>query len=156
MSYTLVIIDMQPDFEAANYDWLVERIVEDVEQAKENRANILVVEYNDYGDTHEKIMEAIGDYLNAYTIEKWDDDGSEEIMDAIEDYKLFPELHICGINYSACVERTIRGLLMSEYPPNDIYVIVESCTNPEDWEEVLPSASLRTTYYLYNNYVNLV
>ena len=156
MSYTLVVIDMQTDFEAANYDWLVDNIVEDIKLAKRRRANILVVEYCDCGDTHERIVEAIGDYLHAYTIEKWDDDGSEEIMDAIEDYKLFPELHICGINYSACVERTIRGLLMNEYPPNDIYVIVESCTNPADWDETLPNTALRTTDYLYNNYVNLV
>ena len=156
MPYTLVIIDMQPDFEAANYDWLVENIVEDVELAKRHGANILVVEYCNHCETHEKIVEAIGDYLNAYTIEKWDDDGSEEIIDAIEDYELFPKLHICGVNYSACVERTIRGLLMNDYPPDQIYVIFENCANPEDWEEVLPHTALRTTEYLYNNYVNVV
>ena len=120
---TLVIIDMQTGFSAANAPETIAAVVHQVKLAKRRQAGIVVAEYDFderedspvFGKTHNKIIEAIGNYKHVEFLIKRSDDGSKEIVEALR-RKQFNQkrIRLCGVNTRCCVLATAAG-----YPPHN-------------------------------------
>lgn len=123
---TLVIIDMQPEFTTASNPSVIAGVVHQIRLAKNRKAGIVIVEYNDSGDTLEPIVNAIGEYVRKTTVIKKGDDGSREVMRAIH-RKGFDnsKVRLCGVNAGYCVRDTAVGLL--EWQNSVIEVAKEAC-----------------------------
>jgi len=133
--YNLVIVDMQPEFEAVNEDWLIEAVCEEIALAKRRNLAIIVLEYDGFGETHQDIMDTIGDYPKCFVETKFDDDGSEEVANICTQHDLPEKFVVCGVNYSACVQRTITGMVYEQhYYAGDIAVLYHACNDPENWD----------------------
>lgn len=112
--YTLIVIDMQPEtFIAARDDGTVQNVIREINQAKQNGAAVLFVEYQFNGETDPRLIDAAkGIGAEKYkVIHKRRDDGSDRIIKALE-ANGWPKdrLLICGVNTDACVLRTVQGL----------------------------------------------
>lgn len=126
----LVIVDMQPRFEAANCDNTAENIIRLVKVARKRKWRISVLEYSFQGPTREDIKKAVGKYRKAKYIMKSNDDGSEELAEAwrIKDGEKFL---ICGVNYTACVARTAIGVQRLRI--GTAKIVQDACNQPGSW-----------------------
>lgn len=136
MSYTLIIIDMQPEFECSSDYGLQETIKELIEEAKDHNNPIVIVEYRKSGQTVPEIFDYVDSYHDCYVVRKSCDDGSNEIDKVVQNYELPRNCKVCGINFGYCVKDTVKGLLSKGY---NVEVVEEACSQPEDygnWSDV--------------------
>jgi len=152
--YTLVIIDMQPEFAAAECVDTQDAIVCEIMRARSRCQKVLIVNYNDGGQHVESIQEALIGYEKlTYQVDKYDDDGSRQIMDMVDMFDLARRFRICGVNYDACVQATVagyeskwmnegsgtRGMINNPFnvPPSDITIVEDACNAPDDgtWDK---------------------
>lgn len=112
MPATLVVVDMQPGFEAAcSFDVLV-GVTEQILYAKQQQWPIILLEYEGCGDTHDALVKLLKNYRHKARIKKCDDDGSLEVVRCIQRRKFpYNRLRICGVNADCCVYVTVEGLL---------------------------------------------
>lgn len=112
MPKTLVVIDMQPSFQAANSPQVIVGVTKQILEAKLNNWPIVVLEYDQCGSTHPALISLLKGYKHKSVITKKDDDGSKELIKCLQRRK-FPEseLLICGVNADCCVITTIYGIL---------------------------------------------
>lgn len=130
MAGTLVIIDMQSGFGADKIPHTAAACLREIKIAKRNKWGIVVLEYDCHDQTIEPIQRAIGGYRLHVKMDKFCDDGSAEVLEAITDYNLPGDsLRVCGINAAACVKSTIRGLKSSPHYGPDKIVAVASAIN---------------------------
>ena len=109
---TLLIVDMQPYFDAANHKATISNIVEEIEKAKKQRIGIVILEFSGYGPTHAKIKKALVRYSRVAVYQKCDDDGSVEARRAAKKRGFDPDhWRVCGVNTDCCVAATVTGLL---------------------------------------------
>lgn len=130
--YTLVVVDMQPTFHAANGDRVVSNCFREILLAIKNDFPIIFLEFDGYYDTHKKLMGAVKNagYANYYVRIKNQDDGSDHIQRVVSDHSLPKNFRVCGINTDCCVASTVRGLA-ARYPSANIDVIADACSS--DW-----------------------
>ena len=89
MSYSLVIIDMQPEFEAANGQRVYKNVLREIKKAIEKRAPIIFVEYGDtfntdtYTSTRRGLLKAVAGYDRVFITTKFKNDGGNKIMETI-------------------------------------------------------------------------
>lgn len=127
----LVIVDMQPRFEAANCANTTENIIKLVKAAKKNRWRLSVLEYHGFGPTNENIVNAVGRYRKAKYITKFDDDGSSELAEAWRIKGPVEDFLVCGVNYTACVARTALGI--NRLNLGAARIIQDACNQPSEW-----------------------
>lgn len=109
--YTLVVVDMQSSFEAANSRRVRENCKREIERAMEARAAIIFVEYVGQGPTIPSLVKLTDDYERVFITRKNDDDGSREVRKVIQDNNLpAKRLKVCGVNTDCCVLETVSGL----------------------------------------------
>ena len=60
MSYNLIIIDMQPYFKASFK--VIDKCIEYIIKAKNDNADIYLVEYYECGNSHKEILNNLKDY----------------------------------------------------------------------------------------------
>jgi nicotinamidase-related amidase len=130
--YTLVIVDMQPAFNAANRDRVVSNCFREILLAIKNDFPILFLEFDGYYNTHQKLMGAVksSGYANYYVRLKNEDDGSDQIRRVVFDHALPKNFRVCGVNTDCCVASTVKGLA-ARYPDSIIEVIADACGS--DW-----------------------
>lgn len=123
-NYTLVIIDMQPDFweEDSELTW---NIVGQIKRARRDRAAVLTVTFG-AGKTFGPIVKALSGYKRKAQITKDQDDGSKEVTKVILRRRFPKSLLVCGVNTGACVQDTVNGLLKLASHKFDV-AILESC-----------------------------
>lgn len=109
---TLVVVDMQPCFEASNDPNTIIAVTNEIMVAKQNNDAIIMVEYDSSGRSHCGFDAILKDYYYKSKITKKNDDGSKEIIRALKRRK-FPAriLRVCGVNTDCCVFDTVLGLL---------------------------------------------
>jgi nicotinamidase-related amidase len=123
---TLVIVDMQGDFPAAHWPNVIEETQHQIRLAKLRRDGIILVRYVDSGSVMEPLLNAIGDYPWKVTAFKKKNDGSREVMRAIQRNRFdSTRIRVCGVNTGFCVLATIKGLL--EWEDLIVEVVKSGC-----------------------------
>ena len=123
---TLIIIDMQYDFESALDEDTIGAVLNSIEDAIKREFPIIIVEYHDCGHTLDCIIDAVGDYNKTYFVEKRKDDGGGEINDTVFAQNLkVSEYLVCGVNLSFCVKETVDTLIW-EYD-RKVSIIKNAC-----------------------------
>lgn len=122
---TLVIVDMQPRFDTSNCFRTRKNVRRLAKLFKAKKWPIVVLEYHGYGDTHEEIMDELRSYENLHRKVKFDDDGSQEVL---ETNIPLDSVVVCGVNLCACVADTCAGLA-SKLPNSQITAIKFACND---------------------------
>ena len=127
MPATLVIVDMQPSFTASTDPNTIIAITHEIIAAKQQKDAILIVEYQGSGRTHSGFDNILRGYPHKARIKKNDDDGSTEIIRALN-RRNFPQktLRVCGVNTDCCVLETIVGLLR-KLQKTKVEVVKQGC-----------------------------
>lgn len=146
-SYTLVVIDMQPHFTAANDLKAIVGCAKQIIEAKHAGSNILFVEYSLCGPTHRELTKLVKSYSNATKITKNSDDGSIEVLRALKKKRWTTKnIRVCGVNTECCVWSTIHGLLRRS-SESKIEVVKEACATDGyrkyDWRTYLRDPNLK-------------
>ena len=111
--HTLIIIDMQPGFNAAFNPKLKKPITREIKLCKKHNWPIIIVEYRDAysGTTLKWITDQIKNYKHSFTVHKKENDGSGAIIKALSKRGLsIDKARIIGVNTGACVQSTATGL----------------------------------------------
>lgn len=136
--YTLAVIDMQEDFlqRITHNKKSTKRVIDnckaEIAKAIKDKANILFVEYSNYGETIADLTDLAkkAKYKKHFHTVKADDNGAAEISDSIKTHRLTQDkIKICGINTEYCVYATVRGLI-SQMKTAEIEVIADACDSP--------------------------
>lgn len=124
---TLLIIDMQPRFDACCYCRRVIRAcVREIKKARKRRDDILFVEFVGYGETHCELRAAAGRYRRKFTCHKVTDNGAFTIARAVQQHDIAHQhFVVCGVNADACVRETIGGLI-DRYPAAEITAVADA------------------------------
>lgn len=139
--YTLVLVDMQPYFEAANSRRVRANCKREIEKAMDRRAAIIFVEFNNCGPTVKSLIEMTDDYDRRFFAYKDCDDGSAEVSDVINVNGLAAKkLKVCGVNTDCCVKATVTGLT-ARLPNANIQVIGDACNS--DYNHLLGIDSMK-------------
>ena len=129
--YTLVVVDMQPMFDAANRKRVREECLKAIQKAIEINAPIIFLEFNGYDCTHLELTKpCMG---NHYVKTKYTDDGSPEVYETVLKYQLPRNFRVCGINTDCCVHATVSGM-SARFPTSTIEVIAAACDS--DWNHM--------------------
>jgi hypothetical protein len=132
---TLVVIDMQPTFEASQETWLIRNVCREIRKAKQKQLAIVIVRYKggrlqeQHPDWHVdvRILGALGCYKKVAYVTKTRSDGSNQVIEAIENRSFSPSnLLIVGVNTDACVADTVNSL-SEKLPDSRIWVIADAC-----------------------------
>jgi len=143
MNYSLVIIDMQVNFPAAQNVKTVTAVIREINQAKRNNRPIFLVEISPgcmpCGPSHPEILAALRGYDNWHRVEKYGSDGTpalttpqaESIGDgpAISEITSCKRIRIVGVNTDCCVQMTALGLKGSGY---NVDVVTDACHSQYD------------------------
>lgn len=127
--YTLVVVDMQPYFSAANSRSVIKNCKREIEAAMLKRAAIIIVEFNNCGPSVKSLLNLVDGYDRLHFAHKDTDDGSAEVEKIIKDEGLAAkQLKVCGVNTDCCVQSTVRGLT-ARLPNATIEVIGDACNS---------------------------
>lgn len=107
---TLVIIDMQKQFYAANKKLIIKACQREIKRAIKNKEPIIFVEYKFHGRTMRELKDLVKDYKHKHTTIKESNSGAYQIHNAIQKHNLHKNLRICGVNTDACVLDTVEEL----------------------------------------------
>jgi nicotinamidase-related amidase len=109
---TLVIIDMQPCYEASTIKRVKQAIIKEIHLAKSNNRPIIVVEFDgdEYFPTHDWLLEMVQDYSRFAMVTKTTDDGGKPIIECLRQRKFRMPVKVCGVNWEACVFETVMTL----------------------------------------------
>lgn len=130
--YTLVVIDMQGVFPAANKRSCISNVKREIRKAIHSYNDIVFVEFAGCHQTLPSIYKEVGDYESLYIIRKYDDDGSNELFSFLKNMKLnHKNLKFCGVNTSMCVRSTVLGY-RDKMKSAKLSVIADAC-NDESW-----------------------
>jgi nicotinamidase-related amidase len=133
MNYSLILIDMQKFFAAANSRRVQKGCREAIQQAIVDKAPIILVEYQGY--LYKRTVKALTNVINKanykykFVVTKDDDDGADEVYQLLIDYKLpHRKIKVCGVNTDCCVYSTVLGLIKRhKFKSNNIEIISNAC-----------------------------
>jgi len=128
--YSLVIVDMQPAFEAAKCNVTTDNVKRLIRQAIQDKANIITLEYEGFGPTRADLMTDLCSYNKYSNAKKNDDDGADEAIEA--GASMFSKVVVCGVNTSFCVKSTVDGLIRNG---KEVVVVKNACNNPKYHQE---------------------
>ena len=109
MATVLCVIDVQEKFSAAKK--VVSEVVHQIKLARKRKAGVLIVEYGN-DPSYEEVYDALKGYKDWMVVKKDSDDGSMEVMHAMDKHPRFRgmKVRVCGVNACACVKATAIGL----------------------------------------------
>lgn len=141
MSYSLIIVDMQAEFNAANGKKVIANCKREIRKAMKDNVGIIFLEYNGCGTTHPELMDLVDGYSKALFETKDEDDGSEEAEFSIRSHRCNKTyIKVCGVNTDCCVKYTVRGLT-ARFSRATIEVIGDACAS--DYDHIYGLSSLR-------------
>lgn len=112
MTATLVVVDMQEEFETAFDPNVVIGVTKEIINTMQKGGAIVFLEYLNCGSVHEGFYDLVRNYDKKSFVIKEDNDGSEELLREIEIRDFNDQwLRVCGVNSNCCVYETIDGIL---------------------------------------------
>ena len=152
--YTLVVVDMQPDFPASNNPATLRAVEREVRKAIKHRLPVVVLEIPYFSPldedglkpTHRSIMRLLTGYDHYRVVQKRWSDGSSHVILTCEDSKYMKHrFRICGVNTDACVLETVLGLA-KRLPKCKIRVIKNACNtvfSSDCWDKFLVAPNVK-------------
>ena len=135
----LVVIDMQPFFQASRSRLLIKEHVSQIRAAISNQEHIIVLEYKDCGSTHKPILNALKSYDKVKFFAKDYCSGSSLITKHLTRKNIWPkEIKFMGVNTGACVEETVINFVKhvnKNYKQTKVKVIKNGCRCDEYGEK---------------------
>lgn len=108
-NYTLVVIDMQLEFDVHHERKTIAAVKKEILKANKHQATVIFVEYRGFGLTWPSLVALANKRKFAY---KSDMDGSESIVFLLQQHNLPTErIKVCGLFATCCVLQTTIGLL---------------------------------------------
>ena len=126
--YTLVVVDMQTHFVTTENLEFTKNIQREINQAVQDEAQIVFVEYSGSGETLQDLVSLTKDYYRKHTIAKYHNDGSSEIQSLVEKESLSTDFKVVGVNTDFCVKETVQGL-SKKFPKGNIDVLWDCCAS---------------------------
>jgi hypothetical protein len=123
---TLLVVDMQTEFRAAKRKAVIAGVVAEIAAARLQRRPVMLLGFMDAPHVPD-VLQAVKGYRKAVQVVKFDDDGSEEALEALYELK-WPRdnLRVCGVHLGACVAATVVGLA-DHFEVNRIEVAFTAC-----------------------------
>ena len=134
---TLVVVDVQTEFEATWPQWLKSGVMREVEEARFRGDAIIMLEFfsvnppKTFGPTYPDLVAvaAAGNQAGFTMRAKALEDGSERVLDACTKMGFPTNLfRICGVNTHACILATVVGLART-FPACLIEVATYACND---------------------------
>lgn len=124
-NYTLVIIDMQPQFEAANGNQkLYKRIKKAMDAAMRLGNHIMFVWLPTCGPISSTLKDHLQGYPNVSFVSKADQDGGHDVLKALPKKN---HLRFCGVNTDQCVKDTVITVARNYSKRFKIELIKDGC-----------------------------
>lgn len=132
--YTLVVVDMQPDFVASNDPRTQSAVSLEIERARRNGMAVVFMEIpylspldeTGYEPTHKFLKDLVRGYDKTTVLEKADN-GAVRLLDGCKHFDFCTKrFRICGVNTELCVRDLVLGLLRAS-PKSRIKVICRAC-----------------------------
>lgn len=124
----LLVIDMQPSYDAANHPETLAAVMREIEDAKAKGHGIYVVEFDYAGKSHQKIYDATFSYALTRKVTKHADDGSLWILEQLDrDAWTTKKFKVTGVNIDYCVASTVRGIAAKRPGTYEIEVVKDAC-----------------------------
>ena len=122
MPYTLLLIDLQTQFEEPDPDYL-ENITALIVDAINDGADIALVEFQGYGSTWEEVRELLQNYENCFKFRKKDQDGGNHVAKRMKNLKMrhTDTVLVAGLYAEWCVKLTVTT--MAEIMPESQFKI---------------------------------
>lgn len=124
----LLVVDMQPWYDAAQCDRTQEEVITLVKKAKKNKERIIYLEYEGAGPTLLNIAYHTEDYPFLTKLKKDGNDGSDVILDYFGEVRP-SNLDICGVNTGFCVKETALGLIKKTKPKIKVNLHLNACNH---------------------------
>lgn len=125
-AYTLVVVDMQPDFQASCDPSTLRAVEVEIQAAVARAFPVVVLEYACFGHTHDVLMQQLKDSRHCVKT-KYSDDGSKEVTETCRTLGWnMRHFRVCGVNANACVQATVEGLVET-VPETTVEVVREAC-----------------------------
>lgn len=122
--YTLIVVDMQDEFETAKNPKTISACQREIKLAIRKNYGIIFLEIGPCGDTISELKDLVKGYDKAYFATKMANDGSVEAFNIIKRRNLYHNTRIVGVNTSYCVYDTVKSLM--NYP-GKITVVSDAC-----------------------------
>ena len=135
---TLIVVDMQPDFEASQEPKVLSAVRKEIDLAIKNSWAIIFLEYGRYHGKHQstdkRLLSLVKRYDKVFTGIKWVNNGSDVVKKLCSERadtpnKIPEHFRVCGVNTAYCVLETVLGL-KGDFPAAKIEVVRKACN---DW-----------------------
>jgi len=135
--YTLVVVDMQPDFAASRHPLTLNAVEREVRAARRRGCPVVVLQIPyfsprdevGYRPTHERIMRHLASYRRKQVVEKLQSDGSYQvIVTCARNGFTLERFRVCGVNTDICVLKSVQGL-SETLPACRITVVADACNS---------------------------
>lgn len=138
---TLLVIDMQPHFDASQRKWMIRNVSAEIKAAVKAGYRIVFLEYTHTpkhpgvavkNATDRRLIKLVAKYIDALVIHKQEDDGSVEVAKLLESLDgnypgaIREEIRVVGVNTGACVAKTVNGMAKL-MPMAGIVVVGRAC-----------------------------
>lgn len=142
--YTLCIIDVQPNFNAAKRNRkLIKKIKKEIAHAIKLSNHIMFVWLTCSGKITPALKAAVRGYSNVSYVGKVGQNGGSEVLAALPAYT---HIRFCGVNTNQCVEDTV--ITIAKFLPRrfKIQVVADGCASyyPDDHSSALDRMGTRT------------
>lgn len=125
--YTLVVVDMQAKFPRSLEGTTLLHCKRAVQKAIKNRADIVFLEFNNYGPTLPALTKLTQGYDRVFHASKGDWDGSPQTLLLAKQHNLRTnKFRVCGVYTECCVDATLEGLRKKK-PLAKIELIHKAC-----------------------------
>ena len=146
--YILLIIDMQPFFDAVNNNRiLISNIVNEIKRAKQLHNQIMFVTYNGCGPIASALVNAVRNFEKVQFVTKDKTSGGTEVLFAIKKRK---NLRVCGVETDVCVKHTVTDIA-KKYPQKYKIQLVKRCLANSQIEYVKSEYTLQNLERRFRN-----
>jgi nicotinamidase-related amidase len=146
----LLIVDMQHEFYTARHKGTIKTCITEIRRAIKAELPIIVLEYDGCGETLPELKKHLDKYKRTKYVEKCEDGGGHEVMNALQDEKwVIENFIVCGVNINACVARTIAQLVTRYI--RKAFVVKRACNGSEPNRRVAFHGEKRHNIYKNKN-----